>query len=151
MGMIFLISSSGFMMYKTSCSCTGIEQTSVFVRPETCEEIFHEHHLHDFNQNEVECSSIECHDCSDHTKSCGCDSPEIFFFKLKDKAIGDEIDFVTVQGIELFVARLEILAELAADNLQTCEQSFYPGSPPNVISSFDFLIQIHQLKIPLIA
>ncbi|MCY1722736.1 hypothetical protein OU798_20470 [Prolixibacteraceae bacterium Z1-6] len=70
---------------------------------------------------------------------------------MKDKAIGDEIDFVTVQGIELFVARLEILAELAADNLQTCEQSFYPGSPPNVISSFDFLIQIHQLKIPLIA
>lgn len=139
-------------MYKTNCSCTGEEQTSVFVRPETCEDVFHEHHKHDHKSNaELVCTAHECHDCNDHTKSCGCDSPKFFFFKLKDKAIDDEVKYVSVQVVELVIASSDILAELCDDTSDDFIVSFYTDPPPKITSSVDFLINIQQLKIPSIA
>ncbi|WP_346860399.1 hypothetical protein [uncultured Draconibacterium sp.] len=150
-GMIFLISSSGFMIYKSSCSCTGEEQTSVFVRPETCETTYHQHHQHDQQEKEISCSAHECHECSDHTHDCGCETPQQFFFKLKDKAIDDEVHFIGVQSLELMVASSTLFDELQLQYVDINEHEYYNSSPPTVIKSFDFLIQIHQLKIPSIA
>ena len=101
--MVFLLSSSGYLMYKSLCACTGEEQTSVFVRPETCEDDFHQHHKHDMQNEEAVCSAQECHECTSHTNCCGCDSPEIFFFKLKDKVVNEDAKFTRVQPMVLYI------------------------------------------------
>jgi len=149
--MIFLISSSGFMIYKSNCSCTGNKQVTVFVTPETCESEFHENQEHDSGANEVCCSATECDDCSTHTDDCGCSSPEATYLKLKNQGIDEEVKFINVQLAQIFVAfnllPLNFLEELEETNLET----FYIDPPPISISSLDFLIQIKQLKIPRIA
>lgn len=138
-------------MYKTNCSCTGSEQTSVFVRPDSCGETFHQHHKHDANDKEASCTAHECHSCTDHTKSCGCDSPEIFFFKIKDKAVDDEVKFISVQPLEITIASSDLLAEIKLDNDGETGSKIYTDPPPNITSSLDFLIYIQQLKIPSLA
>lgn len=151
MGMIFLISSSGYMMYKSNCLCTGEEQTTVFVRPETCGDDFHNHHKHDEADNEIICFADECHDCTEHTKDCGCNSPEFFFFKLQDKALDEDIKFISVQVLEISIASSDLLAELCIKNDDVVTDSYYSEPPTNVVSSLDFLINIQQLKIPSLA
>jgi len=151
MGMIFLISSSGYVMYKSNCLCIGDEQTTVFVRPDTCGEEFHKHHKHDEANNEITCCASECHDCSEHTKDCGCDSPEIFFFKLKDKAVDDEVKFTTVQPVVLAIHSSDIFEELIVEKATEPKLEIYNDPPPKISSSLDFLIQIQQLKIPFLA
>jgi len=150
MGMIFLISSLGFMVYKSNCSCTGTEYTSLFVPPATCETELDTHdHCHDDQKNV--CSEDECNECTDPTKSCGCDTPEFFFFKLKDKAIDDEVNFVSVQSLELFVASTEIPEELNVKNKNSGNPNLHISPPPIITSSLEFLILINQLKIPSLA
>lgn len=146
-----MISSSGFVMYKTKCSCTGKNQTTVFVRPESCEDVYHKHHKHDDTNSEVVCSSHDCHECSSHTKDCGCDSPEHFFFKLKDKAVDDEVKFVSTPVLEISIVSLEILAELWIETDDVNDDYLYVDPPLSITSSLDFLIQIQQLKIPALA
>lgn len=138
-------------MFKSICACTGEEQTSVFVRPETCEDNFHQHHTHDAQKEEIACSAHECHECTSHTNSCGCDSPEIFFFKLKDKVVKEAIKFTAVQPTILTVNFTDILDILNETEEQELEVEEYNSPPPNVISSLEFLIQIQQLKIPSLA
>lgn len=149
--MIFLVSSSGYVLFKSSCSCTGLEQTSVFVKPPTCQETFHKHHIHDERKNEIACSENECHECTAHEESCGCESPQIFFFKLKDKAVDDEVKFVVVKTVKLFVESRDILGELKNQEPEKTTRIHYTDPPPKIRSSFDFLIQIQKLKIPGLA
>ena len=33
---IFMISTNGILIYKTHCACTGNEQVSLYVMPESC-------------------------------------------------------------------------------------------------------------------
>lgn len=129
----------------------GDEQTSVFVRPDTCKEEFLKHHKHDETNNEIACCASECHDCTNHTKACGCDSPEIFFFKLKDKAVDDEVKFTTVQPVVITVLSSDLLEELMIDNTDKPALKIYNDPPPQITTSLDFLIQIQQLKIPALA
>ncbi len=149
--MIFLVSSSGYVMYKTNCVCTGEEQTSVFVKPDSCEEDFHQHHRHNETDEEVACSAHECHECQDHEKDCGCESPQFFFFKLKDKALDDDAKFVMVQAPVLAVMALDILSDDNTVPESNKTESFYLDPPPVAASSLDFLISIQQLKIPSLA
>ena len=150
--MIFMLSSSGYVMYKTSCSCTGKEQTSVFVKPDTCEDNFHEHHKHDSHENEIVCSAHECHECTSHTEACGCDSPEVFFFKLKDQAVDEEVKFVSlVTEIELFISSVDLLNNIIDTKTEIDVNTPYIDPPPKITSSLDFLIHIQQLKIPSLA
>lgn len=152
LGMIFLISSSGYVMYKTHCSCTNREQTSLFVKPETCETSFHKHHKHDAGNKEITCNANECHECATHTKSCGCDTPEVFFFKLKDKAIDDEVKFVaTASVMKLNVATNDLLYDISETDSGIEVITPYTDSPHKITSSLDFLITIQQLKIPSLA
>jgi len=138
-------------MYKSNCSCTGDEQTTVFVRPETCGEEFHKYHKHDETNNEILCCEHECHDCYAHTKSCGCDSPEFYFFKLKDKAVDEEVKFVVVQSHEIIIASSDILENLCDDKNDESYRIYYSDPPPKLTSSLEFLINIQQLKIPSLA
>ncbi len=152
LGMIFIISSSGYTMYKINCSCTGEEQISVFVRPATCEETFHQHHKHDKANNEISSSEHECHECLDHTNHCGCNSPEIYFFKLKDKAVDDEVKFVAqVTEINLNTTVIDLLFSILELELEIAVDTPYNDPPSKITSSLDFLISINQLKIPALA
>ncbi len=139
-------------MFKTNCSCTGEEQTTVFVRPETCGDNFHTHHNHNTRNEEVACSSDDCHECTEHPKSCGCESPQIFFFKLKDKIIDDEINFVAaVSELQLSVASKDLLYSNSEPVAGFEVSDPYSDPPPKITSSLDFLISIRQLKIPSLA
>lgn len=152
LGMILLVSTSGYMLYKTNCTCTGEEQVSMFVTPESCETEFHQHHKHSkYDETEVSCSADECHECTPHADNCGCESPEFFFFKLKDKAIDEEVKFIKVQPVMIVVADVDIFSGYTDDLIVLEEETKYIDPPPKLSSSLEFLIHIQQLKIPTLA
>ena len=150
-GIIYIISSTGVVIYKTNCACIGKEQVSVFVTPESCDTKEHQHHKQDNDHNTISCCDHECHECATSENGCGCQSPQTYFFKLINPTVNHEVLFVKAQQPELkvFIACLfsEILFEAESEIIQPISTG-----PPLVISnSFDFLIGIHQLKIPSVA
>jgi hypothetical protein len=147
-GAIFLLSSSGYVLYKSSCLCTGEEQTSVFIKPETCTTHFHEHHQHIADRSEQTCSADECHDCSDSADDCGCNQPTVFFFKLLNDVTKESVKYIKTQPVVIEVAKLKVDERLTPKEDITFEEDFYPDSPPLKASSLDFLVEIQQLKIP---
>ncbi|WP_319502823.1 hypothetical protein [uncultured Draconibacterium sp.] len=154
LGVIFLLSTSGFVLYKSYCACSGEDYTSIIVKPETCETDFHQHHKHDLSSNEITCSEGECHECQPtgkHSDTCGCEAPESIFIKLKDKAVNDEVKFVAAQPIELEVFSTDILEEPITNTADNLNKRYYVDPPPGITSTLDYLIQIQQLKIPSLA
>lgn len=145
---LFYITSSGFMLYKSHCSCSGEEYTSVIVLPETCKTEFHKHHKHNKENVEISCSAEECHECSDHTKKCGCANPIGFFMKLKDKVTNDDAKAIKVLKPIQVVVSFVLIDIFEADENREEQQFFNTDPPPLFQSSIDFLIHIHQLKIP---
>lgn len=148
-GAIFLLSSSGYVMYKSSCLCTGEEQTTVFIKPETCETNFHEHHQHRADGREQSCSASTCHDCSGHDDGCGCDDPTVFFFKLLNEVTNEGAKFIKTQPVVLEVAELKVLERLVPEVKDDRGELMYPDPPPVKDKSLDFLVEIQQLKIPV--
>ncbi|MCK3686044.1 hypothetical protein [Maribellus sp. YY47] len=151
---IFLLSSSGYVIYSSTCLCSGENYTSVFVRPETCETSFHKHHEHDTAGEEHACSAGECHECNtsgEQHNDCGCDSPEVYFFQLKDNVISERSKFIVSTPQLLHVFTADVPKALLSDT-EAPENEFEIHSPPlKVTSSFDFLISIQQIKIPSLA
>ncbi len=139
------------MVYKSHCSCTGNKQVSVFVTPDTCKSEAHQHHEHDSDGNEFSCSADEYEDCSNHTDSCGCTSPEATYFKLKNQVIDEEVKFIELQPIHFFIAFHNINIHILDESEFDVNYNYYVDPPPIFTSSLNFLIQIQQLKIPLIA
>jgi hypothetical protein len=129
----------------------GTGQVSVYVEPETCETIIHHHHTHDAVNNEVACGAGQCHECSNHTHDCGCDSPEAFFFKLKNLFVDEEVLIVKAQPVEISVAWIDLDFSIIEPAVADETDNFDIDSPPLIYSPKDFLIQIQQLKIPLTA
>ena len=149
--MIYLVSTTGVMVYKSHCLCMGTGQVSVYVEPETCETQIHHHHTHDIDNKELACGAGQCHECSNHTHDCGCDSPEAFFFKLKNLFVDEDVLIVKAQPVEISVICFDLyfsqIEPVEIDEPENC----YTDSPPLIYSPIDFLIQIQQLKIPSIA
>lgn len=151
LAMIFLISSSGYVLYSSTCLCSGEKYTSVFVRPDTCETEFHSHHNHDADGNEQVCTVGECHECNTchgHHSECGCESPEIYFFKLKDNAINEGVKFLASTPQPLQIGTVEVPETLLPDTEAFENESEVHIPPPRLESSLEFLISIQQLKIP---
>ena len=150
MGMIFLVSSSGYVLYTSNCMCTGEKQTSLFLKPETCETSFHQHHDHDLSGNEVACTADECHECQSHTDCCGCKSPKVFFFKLEENVTHEKIRFVVPDVLLVDFSNTNTFeSEITSCEIE--EGLSFIESPPLSYSSIDFLVLIQQLKIPTIA
>lgn len=149
-GMTFVLTSTGILIYRTYCECTDSAQVSVYVMPETCEDDFHVHHSHSKSGNEIQTSEKECHECSPYAHDCGCTSPEIQLFKLIDQITEDEVSFLKGQSAKVSVAFLSVLI-----NIQEIPKKehvdFYTDPPLKILTSRNFLIQIHQLKIPNLA
>lgn len=138
-------------MYKSHCSCSGEEYTSIIVKPETCATEFHKHHKHDAENNEIECSVGECHDCTSHTHDCGCDSPKSFFIKIKDKALNDDAKFLITNSVILEIYSIDLFVEICSKTDDLELDIAYADPPPKIKSSLDYLISLQQLKIPLLA
>jgi hypothetical protein len=147
LGVNFIVSSTGVLIYKTHCACTGNEQVSVYVMPETCEKDFHVHHAHNQCGCTVETTENECHECSSHANGCGCTSPEVRFFKLINQITEDDVSYVKVQPVKVSAAFLTVLINLQEKQKKE-HVDFYTDPPPKIPTSRNFLIQIHQLKIP---
>lgn len=153
-GVIFLLSTSGFVLYKSYCACSGKDYISIIVKPETCETDFHQHHKHDLSNNEITCSESECHECQptgEHSDTCGCEAPKSIFMKLMDKAVNDAVKFVAVQPVELKVFSSVTLEELTSDTDDNLNKRYYADPLPQITSTLDYLIRIQQLKIPSLA
>ena len=149
--MIFLLSSTGIVVFESHCSCSGNESFSLYITPETCDENYHVHHSHDNAGNEIETEENMCHECTSHMQDCGCSSPEVKYLKLVNQLIDDEVKFInltTTQNLTVgFVT--ELLQKETAIDIDV--EKNYIDPPPLIKSSFDFLIQINKLKIPELA
>lgn len=153
---IFLLSSSGYVIYSSTCLCSGESYTSVFIRPETCETSFHKHHNHDSEGNEQTCAAGECHECNttfdeQQHNDCGCDSPTIYFFKLKDNTINEDVKFRVAEIPVLHVFTGEVPEVLLSDPKASEVESVLDSPPDKFSTSYDFLISIQQIKIPSLA
>ncbi len=138
------MSSSGFLIYKSQCACTGNEKVSLFVNQEICKA--------EFDETETSCCWVkEENEYQNHDADCDCDKPEVTYFKLQNKVLKEEVRFVRNYPIEILVAITTFQFNLW-DNKEALETGFqYIDPPPIRSSSLDFLIQIHQLKIPHLA
>ena len=150
LGAIFLVLSSGFLIYKSHCSCTGKEQVSVFIQKEVCE-------IQDigFCCKEIAnscCSSLLTEQCESLLSICDCDEPEVMFVKLIDKIVNEELRFTKIKPVQLIVAFTTVQFNnfLVTDNSVDFIQ-LYIDPPPIHNSSLEFIIQIQQLKIPALA
>jgi hypothetical protein len=150
-GIIFMISTNGILIYKTYCVCTGNEQVSLYVMPESCVEEFHVHHSHTTHGCEIETSESCCHECSTINDGCGCESPKVEFFKIVNQISEEEIPFLTVKSVKILdsFASLLIGFDEEVDNNNPVE--IYTDPPPKISNSKSFLIEVHQLKIPDLA
>lgn len=147
---IFLITSSGIVIFKTNCSCTGNEKISLYVTPEDCTAEFHKSHIHctihEEHKNENDCES-----CEIHKHDCGCEDPEIKYVKLKNHITNGHIEFLKslpVKQVAVFDFCF-ILFEKKWIEDETLD--YYIDPPPEFHSSNDYLIRIQKLKIPLSA
>lgn len=150
-GIIYFISSTGIVVYKTNCSCFGKEQVSVYVTPETCDSEIHLHHTHDDENNTISCCAHECHECATTEEGCGCQSPEAYFFKLINPVVQEEVLYVKAQSVELKAVFASLFTDILFEAEKEINLPVNTGPPPVITSSLDFLIQIHQLKIPSVA
>lgn len=149
LAMIFIVSSTGILIYKTYCSCTGTEQVGIYVKPETCDEDFHVHHTHDAAGNEKQSAENCCHECSAKSHDCGCDSPEIRFFNLANDitqyvaASFERVPSLTIKDV-FFMATICF----KEPTVTIVTEKPFADRPPKIKSSKTFLIQVNQLKIP---
>lgn len=151
LGLIFIISSTGILVYETHCSCTGTQQVGIYVKPETCENEVHLHHTHDISGIDISTTENCCHECSPKKHDCGCETPEVHFFKLTNDYTQDEIDFERTPNLKISDTIYAELTELEEPVDRSEPVNMDSGQPPKIKSSKNFLIQINQLKIPVIA
>jgi hypothetical protein len=146
-----LVSATGVLIFNSHCSCSGNNQVSVYVSPETCEENFHVHHTHDEGGEEVCTTTEDCHECSSHNDACGCSTPDIKYLKLENQVVNEKVRIEKIQPVQLKV--LEEITVFFYNFEDDPEKSGlnYIDPPPQFQTSTDFLIHIHKLKIPVLA
>jgi len=153
----FLFSVSGILVIHSHCSCTGKNQVTLYLPPETCSEILDDHkhlfnhHVDDLNHccgdvnHENSCGEDDvCHDC-------GCSSPEVNFLKIKSQfteekaSIAKLLPVKEVQEIDLLLAQSEI------EKIKNINVAWLKDPPPAIPSLNHYIYFICQTKIPDIA
>jgi hypothetical protein len=151
LGIIFLVSATGVLIFNSHCVCSGNEQVSVYISPETCEDNFHVHNTHDEGGEEVCTTADDCHECSMHTDECGCNTPNVRYLKLDNQVVPEKVRLGKLQPVQLNFP-VEVIAVLFSfTDYQDSSDFNYIDPPPPFQTSTDFLIQIHKLKIPDLA
>jgi hypothetical protein len=143
-----MLSSAGIIVFQSFCACTGSQNISLYVSPETCETEFHHRHTcaNDLNSQE-ESSADHCSQCSEHTGNCGCNSPMVRFYKLDDRVINEKVRIEIAAHVDVPLPIVFSNDFHSAEGLAVLPNS-YVDPPPLNPTSLDFLIHIHQLKIP---
>lgn len=144
---IFVATSSGIVIYQSHCSCTGNNQVSLYVTPETCEDELenHSHQSHCDIPGQTTCGLNECEFPLD---DCGCETLQISYLKLEDQVVQEKS-----RNIVLLPLQVELPLQITKSWLPVIHdrESFseeYEDSPPKTNTSTDYLIFIQQLKIP---
>jgi hypothetical protein len=150
LGIIFLLTATGIVVYQSHCSCTGDEHVSFYVSPETCEDKYHSHHTHGEGGKEIPSTGSECHECSSHTNECGCNNYLVSYFKLKNEVVHEKGRTLTKQPVKIVTPELMVVW-LSFNFIEPPEIKHTYIEPPSNKSSLDFLIHINQLKIPHLA
>ncbi len=94
----FLFSVSGILVIESHCICIGKNQVTFYLAPETCSDILDDHihlfghHADDLNQCCNHAKDSSCNH-SDSCHDCGCDSPEVNFFKIKSQFTEEKLTF----------------------------------------------------------
>ena len=136
-------------MYKSHCSCTGNEQVSVFVQTEICNAQGSDSCC---EETVISCCSAnETQHCASLTSDCDCNKPEVTYLKLNNKVVKEEVQFTKADPIQLLVVYAAIQLNLWETIESVDLNTNYIDPPPIHDSSLEFLIHIHQLKIPHIA
>lgn len=145
--MLFLLSATGVVVFEAHCLCTGNDHVSLYVSPDTCEENYHTHHKHLPHGEEAPSSENECHDCTFHTSECGCNNVIISFFKLNDEVVFEKVRSKTIYPVAAILPDMTV--NLLAAVYDAPEETIINYiEPPSTKTSLDFLVPIHQLKIP---
>lgn len=150
LGIIFLLSSTGIIIYELHCKCTDDEQISLYVSPGTCEDDFHVKHIHHHN-HKLPKQSQNCTACDAHTQNCGCEAPQAKYFKLENQVYQQNSKTEKLQPVQLTAIHYCGCHELQVAQKEESLSEYYIDPPPKTDKSFDFLISIQQLKIPYIA
>jgi len=149
-GMIFLISSSGFLIYKSHCSCTGNEQVSIIVQNDVCETDTQNSCC---NAVATSCCLLEdTQHCGTDLSDCDCNTQEVTFIKLTNNIVKEEVKFTKIEPFYLTVAyaTLQLILWETDDSVDSNTSYIDPPLPIHN-SSLEFLIHIQQLKIPALA
>lgn len=147
---LFLASSSGIIIFYAHCVCSGEKQVSVFVMTDPYEVNFDIHHTEDQGCGAVctignDCNQPPLADAG----NCGCSTPDVRYLKLESQVVNEK-----VRTEKWLLARAQLLLAdvgiLFSFNPEPEKPIIDFTNPPArfVISSVDFLIQIHRLKIP---
>jgi hypothetical protein len=149
---LFLLTSSGILIYQIDCSCLGQPEVSLYVTPETCSDknIHEETHSCCVSDKE-EAQKQDCSSCTNHDEDCGCTAPDVQYVRLIDQITEEEIQYIKVNEINVLSPILifnEINNNVENENFK---ESDYIDPPPIVLTSFEYLIKINKLKIPEIA
>lgn len=153
----FLFSVSGILVIQSHCSCTGKNNVSIYLPPETCSSIVDDHrHLFDFHAADLgHCCEHEApqDDCGQDglCHGCGCESPEAQFFKLKnqfsEKKVSDVKNIVSKEIAEFQLYNHVPDRRTEPDN----NLGWYKYPPPLNTSHTNFIHFICKTKIPDIA
>ena len=147
----FLLSVTGVLVLRTQCSCTGRQAVGIYIMPESCESLLASHqHLFECHFADLNASSPDTMEectCESH-RDCGCNSPDVQFFKLKNhftdkKGSSVEIDLTPVT-LALFIPALAVVPPDTAGRQKLPDQA----SPPPLIHRDGILHLYCQPKIP---
>ncbi len=147
----FLVSVSGVVVFHTHCNCTGQSTSSLFVVPAHCGELaslhdhLFEHHTADLNSC---CSEEAVTAHHHHEKECGCNTPRVEFFKLKQQFTDEKGSPVKKLAQEVTLLLPGIKA--SRDEIRFCEfKATVPSEgPPVLLSGTDIIHFLCQPKIP---
>lgn len=145
-----MMSSAGILLLQSHCSCTGNDNVSLYVTPETCAENYHIHHTHNEIGQEVPSEAADCHECTDHTTDCGCNNISVIFHKLDNEIVQEKVRIESKEPVNVINTNVLVFLFSRYEDVHPASYSTYTG-PPIVINSFDFLIEIQQLKISCLA
>lgn len=146
LAVVYLFLSTGVVLFKTHCVCTGNNSVSLFAASESCNDIISDHN----------CCGDEkttCENCQkDHQPhSCGCDEPIVTFLKLTDHFNeGSDLEYP-------FSKQLTLICFFDTESIQVVDTSisievFPYYSPPQKVLFGRFLINfLNQRKIALFA
>jgi hypothetical protein len=153
----FLFSVSGILVIQSHCSCTGKNQVSLYLPPETCADILNDHnHLFTYHAADLTecCDQVIHHNSCDHEDGCGgcgCDSPEARFYQVDHKFTDEKVSINKVMVSkyldEVIYTQLKVYDP--HDNLITT--SWFDDPPPLISSSDLYIYILCQIKIPHIA